>query len=177
MRQLVALLILLLCVGCHQPDNGNKECKQAIHVVQNFGKKAAAEHDMQLLFVYNVSGNGAEPYSMSFASGKQLNSCEARKLAISLVQDFVRVLQSSRGSQELEEWAKRSRSKADYSIQTKNVCIKIGFWDKDMNRMMPPHIAELFFFNDTLYYYHADPKTQKRVLVLEESYQDALKCV
>lgn len=57
----------------------------------------------------------------------------------------------------------------------KDVCVRIAFWDSDTNRPLPPKIAEISFYKGVFYYYETDAKTQGLKLVLEESYDEAIK--
>jgi hypothetical protein len=52
--------------------------------------------------------------------------------------------------------------------------VRMSFWDKEWDRMMPPYIAEVRAHHGKIYYYQADPKTQQIQLIHEEPY-DFLK--
>lgn len=57
-------------------------------------------------------------------------------------------------------------------FQTNYVGVRIGFWTKEMNRIMPPYIAEIRFFDNVYHYYQANPETQELILIHEEPYQN-----
>lgn len=61
------------------------------------------------------------------------------------------------------------------SLSLKNVGVRIAFWDENVERPKTPYLSEIDFYQGTFRYYEADPKTQALKLVLEESYQDAVK--
>ncbi len=59
----------------------------------------------------------------------------------------------------------------------KNIAVKIAFWDENLERPKAPYLSEIDFYQGKFRYYEADPKTQALKLVLEESYDDAVKQV
>jgi hypothetical protein len=180
MKYTIAILTLLLNTGCvsrYGNDCGNREIDDVYIALEKFGPAQAQSHDMKFLFVSNVSGDGFADYSISYSSRKKLKLDEARKLGVSIVKEFYSMIQSLPETAKLAAWIKRSQTKATYTPTIDNICVKIGFWDGNVDRMMPPYIAEVFFFKGSFSYYQADPSTQTRVLVHQESYDDALKIV
>ncbi len=53
--------------------------------------------------------------------------------------------------------------------------VKIAYWDENVTRPKAPFLSEIDFYEDKFRYFEADPKTQALTLVLEESYEDAMK--
>lgn len=98
-----------------------------------------------------------------------------RDLAAALVSNLWQTLKESPKAHTYFEDTKQSIPK-EYRNEmcVQNVGVKIAYWDKDVNRPLPPHLAEISFYDGKFHYYQADPKTQALNLILEETYAEAV---
>ena len=56
-----------------------------------------------------------------------------------------------------------------------NIGLRIDFWDENVDRIMPPYLAQIIFEGGNFYYYEGDPETLELKLISKESYQEAFK--
>jgi hypothetical protein len=118
-------------------------------------------------------------YSGSFVSSKKLNLNEGRILAANLFEHMYPTLQQSFEAKSFRVYLRKLREEMHYpivpeNIEPKELCFKIVFWDDNIDRIMPPHLAQILLLDGVFSYYEADPKTQELRLVLQEPYEETL---
>ena len=99
-----------------------------------------------------------------------------RALAFAFTKDYLAELQNNKDTSKWYAYECESMPKR-YSgrLGLKYVGVRIAFWDENVERPKAPYLAEIDFYGDKFRYYEADPKTKALKLVLEESYEDAVK--
>ena len=60
-------------------------------------------------------------------------------------------------------------------LDLKNIGIKVGYWNKEIDRSQPPYLAEIQFFDGAFHYYYENKETHELELAFEESYEGALQ--
>ncbi len=98
---------------------------------------------------------------------------DARVQVRALVKDFLHTLENDEYAQfYLQELQKSISYRNTPNIAMLDLLgVKIAYWDYDVNRPLPPYLAEITFYDHKFRYYQADPKTQALVLCFEETYE------
>lgn len=171
---LFALLSCLIIVGCAPAKyQGSSQHAAMQAAIAEFGEKEARKYGMRLLFVGNFTCFQNTPYAMAFTSDKELSLEKGRVFAITLVRDFLKMLQNAPSMKSYRAISSKSIVTSEYTPRAETVGLKIGFWDKDVNRPKRPNLAEILFVDGAFYYYEPDPETLELRLVLKESYEEA----
>ncbi len=160
--------------------SGPPKERQASWMIDAFATQYCQKHNMQLIHI----GDFTEPLH-NIAFGLWLRSFSSQTLdegrleALHLVNDFLLLLQNDdRAKSYYDSRKEYSRNKREPdTITLSAVGVKIAYWNKEVHRPLPPHLSEVSFYDNTFYYYVADPETQALQLLAQESYEDALqKC-
>lgn len=148
--------------------------------IERYGQRVAKQTGMKLLIVGDVTDAiDQKPYSIatyciSFSSSQPQLLDTGRIYAANLVENFWLMLEQEPEVRKYNEIA--SKQLANYSVEVpvSRIGYKIAFWDKDMNRLQKPYLAEIHFYHSRFRYYYANPETQEIVLAFEESYEEAI---
>ena len=141
-----------------------------------YAREVGKAKGLELLVVGNVTDAMGIAYCLMMRSAKSMTYDEARPFAIGLVEDFWQMLHKIpevQGYMDLR--VRESRDSYTRELSLKNVGYRLTFWDKEVNRPLPPYVAEVLFVAGTFYYYEADPKTQALRLIHKESYDEAMR--
>lgn len=99
-----------------------------------------------------------------------------RALAVAFTKDCLTELQNNKDTLKFYAYeCELLPSRHSGNLRLKYLGVRIAFWDENVERPKAPYLAEIGFYGGKFRYYEADPKTQKLKLVLEESYEDAVK--
>jgi hypothetical protein len=146
--------------------------------IEDFGKGFARMHNLRLLIVGDTTDSTKyKPYAISLMSHQEISLQEGRNLGVLLVGDFLKMLQKNRAVSGYLKWASSESpyraAESEPSLQT--VGVKISFWNMQMERPQAPSLAQICFYDDTFYFYEADPEKEVLRLVGKESFEEAAK--
>jgi hypothetical protein len=152
--------------------------KEMAWALDKFACTLAQKHQLHFFRVGDFTD--AEPYhyyGFSFTSSKNDSLEEGRVLGATLFEELRNALYTL---PEVEKCRRTShdecKKKTPYAPtpDLQHLCFKVVFWDKNVDHVMPPHLAQIWLQDKVLSYYEADPKTQELRLVYQEPYEDAL---
>ena len=141
MRWVFCFLLVFTSCGTPYGKHDHEECL--------FGRHIATQYGLKLISLDNLTTSSCVKYALAFTSERSLSLQEAQLLAQHIVNDIL------------------ARKNAPLSGE---IGLKISFWDKEMNRIRPPAIAEIVFADSTFSYYQRDPESQAIRLVLKEQF-------
>ncbi len=142
----------------------------SISAIKDFSRIAKREHGVKLLLIDNPS-----KYSVIFTSNKELDIAAGRKLALSLVQDYVKELSNHPDVLEYIMVSKEKDQFYECTPKLENVSLTIAFWNSDRDRPLSPNLSQIAFSKGTFYFYDATPMTQSLNLISQESFNEASK--
>jgi len=152
--------------------------KKMVWALDKFGCKLAQKHQLQFFRVGDFSDvTPYHYYAFSFTSDKSRTLEEGRVLGATL---FEEIRQAIYTLPEVEVHRKTTHEKFDKNTpypptpDLRDLCFKVVFWDENVDRIMPPRLAQILLFEKVLSYYEADPKTQELRLVYQEPFEEAL---
>lgn len=171
----VILLVLSCLIGCcscgrAKYKSGWPEENAVSYAIDDFGVQEAKRYGLKMLFVGNVTDSWDVHYCVTFLCDRAMRLEEGKKLARPILDDFYQMLTKE---PKVRRYALRYlayKGDDERPRLTDTVALKIAFWDKDVNRPKPPHLAQILFVNNTFYYYDADPHTQELRLMHQEPY-------
>jgi len=154
--------------------------------LDTYGEEVAEKYDLLFHRIGNFLEKGEEDlqntfYGLSFQSDKRLTQEEARLLATTLFRNFYQKMRTdptvARYHADLNNDFKRYKYPPLITPEPNlhQICWKLAFWDKNVDRPEQPYIAEIQFKNAAFHYYVADPSTHALKLIFEEPYDDAIK--
>lgn len=149
-------------------------------MIDEYAHNYCKNRPMELLHVGNFTDapNHYILFGLWLRSYAKQNLQEARLEAVTLVQDFWKTIEhDTRSIVSFEQSKKFMPPEYRDRLSLNLVGVKIAYWDKNVNRPLPPYISEVTFYNSTFCYYEADPRTQALRIVLEESFDDACRLV
>ena len=164
---ITSLLLAFLTFSCsHHEGSINRNMYLAL---DNYGRKIATENSMKYLYQGN---KGLPCYFMTFSSGSNMSIDQGRALIIGVTASFLHMIPED---PDIKAFLEANKTQSYCQTGLENTGIRIDFWDKDMNRLKHPYLAEVLLINKTISYFEADPTTQALRLVHKESYSDAQK--
>lgn len=176
MKILTTALLVTLCLilgSCkHKYFGMEADVDMAI---DNYGQSLAKKTGMQFLLVGNSTNERGIVYCLTMRRYPKETLNEARILGANLVEEFVHMLQKSKEVKDYLKEMKATRPWLPNVFSLEDVGYRVDYWDKDINRPLPPYIAEIMFESGTFSYYEAEPETQKLKLVYKESYEQAIQ--
>lgn len=161
MRAIVTLFICILCIGC-QKYQGPSDYVRMQYAIEDYGQNVAKTCGLRLLVIDNVTNDPKVVYCLAFTSDKSLIMEEAKALARDIRDDFLHMLQH-------DPSVRRYAVMKEEFPKKQVIGLKISFWNRDMDRIKQPYIAEIQCVGDTFYYYVADPDTEELRLVWKET--------
>lgn len=138
------------------------------------GRQLAQTHDLKLLnrCIGRLVDAKSSYWAYSFTSKAHLTLEEVRPL----VKNMIETLQEDLFHYEFfKEYQLYAHAKTPFSVAI--LGFKLVFWDENVNRPLPPYIAQVRFADGKVYYYYANPKTQGLENPIEESLEDLGVCV
>ena len=110
------------------------------------------------------------PVEIALRGSQTLHLEEARKLATTCAQKALTV---ARTDKRFIEYMKEMGGNPHWNdsateILPRHICLRLSFWDENVDRVPSEYIAEIRLINETLSYYSSD-EGQRLVLVHEES--------
>jgi hypothetical protein len=148
----------------------DRQCKR-------FGKK----YNLDLIRIGDFTDSKQyHYYSASFVSDRKFSLQEGRVLAAWVFDDFYNILKTDKTVKDYhrrlleEDQHSATSSPQPGDIDPKEACFKIVFWDDNIDRIMPPHLAQILLLDGVFSYYEAAPKTQELRLILQEPYEETL---
>lgn len=126
-----------------------------------FAKQYAVDH--QLTFLNTGIGSLIDAkegvWIINLISRQMLTIKEGRRLAADLTFQLLYKIYHD------PSFANYCKVAADFyrsaELKDEYVGFSITFWDQDTNRPLDPYLAQIRLVDGNLYYYYADPKTQK----------------
>ena len=170
--------LLLSCVltSCRNKYGGPQYEAELYQMLDDYSVKYCKQNNMDLIHIGDFSYPDEHlMYGLWFRSYSSVTLEEGRAYAVTFVNDLVSMLQNNDIATTHFEQTKRFYSPNNSVVDRSLVGLKIAYWDKNVNRPNAPYLAEVIFCKDSFRYYEADAKTQALTLILEESYDNAIK--
>ena len=152
-----SLFFSALLVSCQRyPGPPDYVCMQSELV--GYAQDVAKTCGLHLLLVDNVTPSPDVSFCMVFTSTRPLILEEARAVSEGIVSNF-------------QVWLSKNpavcRYRSSKRVDLSEIGLKISFWDKDMNRIPMPYIAEVVFADGQFYYFQKDEVSERIRLVLK----------
>lgn len=156
--------------------NGPQYSTDVQWMIDDFTTQWCKTHNAELIDIGNFREKSSNiEYGFWLRSYSSQPLPEAQHDAKALVASFWNMLENDKRTLVYFEKTKRTiREHLREKLSVGLVGVKIAYWDKDENRPLPPYVAEVVFYDNTFYYYQADPETQALKLILVEPYNEAI---
>lgn len=123
-----------------------------------YAQDVAKTCGLHLLLVDNVTPSPDVSFCMAFTSTRPLILEEARAVSEGIVSNF-------------QVWLSKNPAVGRYRgfkrVNLNEIGLKISFWDKDMNRIPAPYVAEVVFADGQFYYFQKDDESERIRLILK----------
>jgi len=157
-------------------DNPDKPTFDKADAVREFGQKYSRNHNVQFLLEANPTCDESVRYGLLMNSSEKISVDDGRKCATDFFVAFITMLRTDKRVKSYLDYTDKDECYRNRDVrEIRNVGFRIDFWDENVDRIMPPYLAQIMFEGGNFYYYEADPKTLELQLVRKESYQEALK--
>lgn len=111
------------------------------------GLKLQQKHNIHLLLATSNPGGGLHQWGLRFISDKQMTLKESEELIAHVIADFMEHVRSDKKL--LEERVRRVHTEyrgadlyfRDHPCDPRYFFVRLTFWDKDLNRVLPPYVA------------------------------------
>jgi hypothetical protein len=146
-------------------------------LTEKFAISFSKQHSLKYLGIgtadYFDCDYQSDIWAISFASHERLNLDQARELVKNLTQEIWHHYKINKeyATHQKDVYARKSTKSPD--IIPSLVGFKISFWDENIDRILPPHIAEIKTYEGHVYYYFADPETQYLKEPIVETFEQA----
>ncbi len=172
----VSCTLLIQVTFLKAADNILTYKDQTLQLTATFANNFAKSHQLNHYHTGSCTpGMAHSCCSFGLMGNQQMNLSELKILTHECVKTYIAFISAQPATNQFYFQKKEWQKSLPLGFQPDYVGIRIGFWTKDMNRQMPPYIAEMRFFNKTYHYYQADPETQKLILVNEEPYDEQIQ--
>ena len=165
--------------GWFSSNNPHQPSHDMVDATYEFGQKYSKNHNVKVLLVIDPTNaeQAIDGYGLLMNSSEKMAVADGRKCATDFLIAFITALRTDkRFKSYLDYMAKMYPKVPQRCIRSiDSVGFRIDFWDENVDRIMPPYLAQIMFENGNFYYYEADTKTLELQLVHKESYQEALK--
>ena len=147
--------------------------------LDGFCRKLAKKHNLQFFRVGDFSGSKiCHYYGFSFIGHQKLSIEDSRILAPEMCEAIFAQIRFAPEVQKFrsvikDEYASFYKLTLTEEPKSKEILLKIAFWDERNDRIASPAIAQIIFIDDKFHYYRADPETGGVVEVFQESFEDA----
>ena len=174
---LVVSIVMLCCItaSCENKYNGPPHERDTCQMLEDHFAPYCKRNNMELIHIGDFTYPSRRlMFGLWFRSYSNENLKEGRARAVEMLNDFVSLLQETDlGKTYFENSKKYHHNGNALKLDRSIVGLKIAYWDKNVDRPKAPYLAEIDFYNDTFYFYEADPVTQGLRLICEESYDEA----
>ena len=111
-------------------------------------------------------------FTLSMKTERAMTKEEVRELIKPLMQDFWKVLHSDPIYKEraVESWFYEKIK--EEPLKPSVMGIKLSFWDEEVNRRPFPYVSLIKVMDNRIFYYHADPATQKLQEPVIETFEE-----
>jgi hypothetical protein len=162
----------------HKKYSGPKTHKAMAWALDKFGCQVAKKYQLQFFRIGDFTDvRPYHYYSFSFTSDKKTILEEGRILGATLFEEIRNALYTTPEIDAYRHWYHEDFHKTtpfNPTPELEQMCFKVVFWDENVDRMMPPHLAQILQLDGVFSYYEADPKTQELHLVFQEPYEEAI---
>ena len=158
-------------------DNPYQPTHDKAAAVREFGEAYGKNHSVKFLLAANPTNDErVHGYDLLMNSSEKISVDDGRKCATDFFVAFITMLRTDKRVKSYLDYTDKDECYRNRDVrEIRNVGFRIDFWDENVDRIMPPYLAQIMFEGGNFYYYEADPKTLELQLVRKESYQEALK--
>jgi hypothetical protein len=178
--RIFSVLIFVLLLNYSTPLHAvNKWWIERDKSLANFGEQLAKKNGMKCLktHVGSIVDSKIVAWDISLLSDQQLTIEQARPMVVAMIKDFWKKVNDDpsfdNGLKELH----KTMSWYSPELTPKRLGIRIAFWDKDVNRPLPPYISQIKVLEGRIEYYQANPKDQSLLPPYIETFEQALKLI
>ncbi len=101
------------------------------------------------------------PWGLLFTSPEKMTLSQAQEMARDVSRKLLQKMYSDPSFANYSVASLKEYPKGNYPPPSDDsIAFRIDFWDEEVNRPLPPYIAEIRFAEGKFYYYYADAKTQ-----------------
>ena len=186
LKNLFRIIVIILCsvaVGYlafaiyryqrNQTYTGPESERAVSWLIDDYAEAYCKKNNMELIHIGGFTDATKNIwFGMWLRSFSNQTLEDARVQVRALVKDFLHTLEND----ECAQFCLQETQNSIFYRKTPNVAIldllgvKIAYWDQNVNRPLPPYLAEITFYDHKFRYYQADPKTQALVLCFEEAF-------
>lgn len=170
MLLLLTLSTPLLFAGRY---TGMREDVQAMESLDVVNDKLAERYCLKLLnsSTGHLADAPAARWGLSFSSNQSMTIEEARPMAATMARALLHRLYHDPVFRKL--YAERGKSpRWPSELTNEALAFRVAFWDSNIDRPLPPSIAQIRFCGDTISYYYADGATQALQAPITETLTD-----
>jgi hypothetical protein len=163
-----------LSAGCFHPAVYNNKYDHAMYEdMEQFGFEYAAKHNLQLKLVGDSTRACCAPFCLLLNSSQTMTLDQGRQLASELAVQFINMLKSTKSIKAYLRYSRSFLGPGHQELKPEMVGFRIDFWDKNIDRIMPPYLGQILFEESNVYYFEADPETLRLKEVYRQSFDEA----
>lgn len=155
-----AFFFLTVCCSYVAPEV--LEDRKARKHLDEFGEAWAKQH--QMYYLGNCTGGLVDStdcgWSVNFIDNHNTNLADAKVKAKALAEILWKRVASDPSFITVQKMHASHYSWASPNLSIERIGFKIAFWDENVERPLPPYIAQIQFRHGKLLYFYADPATQ-----------------
>lgn len=176
---LVSLILNFFCQSSGFADP--QYCNDVFSSLRKYAIKLAERNHMKCLNsgIGEAIHNEKAAWSINLLSPHQWTVEEARPIVVNMIDDFFCLVYTNQFFPVyLREQHKISPKHFNKVLGIDCIAFKIGFWNENIDRYLPPYLAQVLVQEGKIIYYQANPKDQSlQELPFEESFEEAFSRV
>jgi hypothetical protein len=169
------LLSIFLFFSKTRVDAAPKEFDKRTKALETFGKQLANKNGMKYLIagVGSVVDSRIVAWDISLTCDREMTVEQARPMVVNMIQDFWQKVNQDPVFVTCLKIMHQKQPQYDPVLTPKRMGMKIAFWDKNVDRPLPPNLAQIKVMEGSIYYFQANPKDQSLQDPFVESFDDA----
>lgn len=161
------------------PWQGGWDVNAAVNQLEHFGKHLAKRYHMEYLNkgVGTVVESRKVIWDLSLMSHHPMTIEQARPVIVSMMNEFwQKATQDPYMQREIYE-LRTQKILPDLVLTPESLGLKIAFWDKDVNRPLPPYLGRIIVAEGKIRYYMANPRDQSLEQPTVETMAEAIEAI
>lgn len=167
-KKVIIFFCLFLC-GCILPMTtfsrefiGPAYSVKVERMIDDFGKKLAQKNEMKFLRsgVGAIVNSNLTAWDLSLTSNKNWTIEQARPIIVSMIKEFLNLVLDN---PDIENYIKKissNRPSFNSELSPRRIGFKLAFWDENVDRPLPPYLAQIKVMEGKIFYFYANPKDQ-----------------
>lgn len=169
------LSVLFLTFSQTRVEAAPKEFDKRTKALDALGKQLAKKNGMKFLIagVGSVVDSKKVAWDLSLTCDREMTVDQARPMVVNMIQDFWQTVNQDPVFVACMKYMHQKQPGYDPVLTPKRMGMKIAFWDKNVDRPLPPNLAQIKVMEGSIYYFQANPKDQSLQNPYVESFEDA----